>query len=95
MAAYVIVQETIHDPESFKEYGAQAPATLEGYGAKMLVRGGELTKLEGDWPHNVVIVIEFPDRAAAEGWYNSDAYQAILPIRHKAAVSNFVIVDGI
>jgi uncharacterized protein (DUF1330 family) len=95
MAAYVIVQETIHDPDTFATYAAQAPATLEGTGAKMLVRGGELTKLEGDWPHNLVVVIEFPSRDVAEGWYHSEAYSAIRPLRHKSAVSNFVIVDGV
>lgn len=95
MAAYVIVQETIHDPDTFATYAAQAPATLEGTGAKMLVRGGALSKLEGDWPHETVIVIEFPTRAAAEGWYNSAAYSAIRPLRNKSATSNFVIVDGV
>lgn len=95
MAAYVIVQETIHDPDTFKTYGAQAPATLEPFGGKLLVRGGALSKLEGDWPHDTVIVIEFPSRDAAEGWYDSEAYTAIRPLRNKSATSNFVIVDGV
>jgi uncharacterized protein (DUF1330 family) len=30
-------------------------------------------------------VIRFPDRAAVEGWFASDAYQALIPLRERAA----------
>ena len=41
-----------------------------------------------------LVVIEFPSRAAAEGWYKSEMYQKIIALRHKSSVGNLVIVDG-
>ena len=53
-----------------------------------------MTVLEGSWPHQRTVVIEFPSRKDAEAWYRSPAYQKILPLRLKAAKANFIIIDG-
>ena len=95
MAAYVILQETIHDPDTFGIYAGQAPETFEPYGGKLVVRRGNPEWLEGEWRHAIVVVIEFPDRAAAKAWYDSDAYSAIRPLRQESATSNIAIVDGV
>ena len=56
---------------------------------------GQLTVVEGEWPHPRLVVIEFPSRAAAEAWYRSPAYQQLLPLRLRSSVGNLVIVDGV
>lgn len=94
MTAYVIVQETISDQQTFDLYRKDVPATLTPFGGEFVVRGGTLTVVEGEWPHPRLVVIQFPSRAAAEGWYHSEAYQKIIPLRLKAAAGNLVIVDG-
>jgi uncharacterized protein (DUF1330 family) len=94
MAAYVIVTETVHDQATFDAYRKQVMATLAPFDAKFLVRGGKLTIHEGKWPHAITIVIEFPSRAQAEGWYNSPAYQKIIDLRLKSSTGDFVIADG-
>lgn len=94
MKAYVIVVETIHDPAKFDEYRGQVMATLAPYGAVFLVRGGPLTVVEGEWPHQRTVVIEFPSRAAAEAWYASPAYQAVIGLRLQSSTCSLVIVDG-
>jgi uncharacterized protein (DUF1330 family) len=94
MAAYVIVAETVNDEKMFDEYRRQVPATLTPFGGKFIVRGGKVTVHEGEWPHPRTVVIEFPSRAQAEGWYKSDAYQKIIQLRLKSSVGNFVIADG-
>jgi uncharacterized protein (DUF1330 family) len=94
MKAYVIVQETIKDEETFAAYRNGVVATLEEYGGRFVVRGGHLTVVEGEWPHPRLVVIEFPSRAAAEGWYQSPAYQKLLPLRRSSSAGNLVIVDG-
>ena len=38
------------------------------------MRGGAPEGLEGDWDPSRVVVLEFPDRAAARRWIESDAY---------------------
>ena len=51
--------------------------------------------LEGEWPHERTVVLEFPSREKAEAWYHSPAYQKILPLRLRCMTSNFVIMDGV
>jgi uncharacterized protein (DUF1330 family) len=94
MKAYVVVQETVKDEAMFTEYRNQVVPTLKEFGATFVVRGGNMTIVEGEWPHPRLVIIEFPSRAAAENWYNSPAYQKILPLRLKSALGNLVIVDG-
>jgi uncharacterized protein (DUF1330 family) len=94
MKAYAVVTETVHDQAVFDTYRKEVMATLAPFGGEFVVRGGALTVVEGEWPHPRLVIIEFPSRAAAEGWYASDAYQAVIPLRLNSATGNFVIVDG-
>ncbi|BCJ58298.1 hypothetical protein Jiend_17200 [Micromonospora endophytica] len=50
--------------------------------------------LEGDWPGSLVI-IEFPDREQASAWYESPAYQEILPLRTQYISGSVIIFDGL
>jgi uncharacterized protein (DUF1330 family) len=95
MKAYFIAAETMKDEAAFAAYRKESPATLAAFGGKFVVRGGHLTTLEGEWPHPRLVIIEFPSRAAAEGWYRSPEYQKILPLRQKSTVGNMIIVDGL
>jgi uncharacterized protein (DUF1330 family) len=94
MRAYTIVQVDVHDQKPYDLYRKDVLETIEAYGGRFLVRGGTMTVLEGSWPHQRTVVIEFPSRKDAEAWYRSPAYQKILPLRLKAAKANFIIIDG-
>ncbi|RAO04119.1 DUF1330 domain-containing protein [Micromonospora noduli] len=74
-------------------YLEQVEATVRPYGGKWLAQG-DVTVVEGAWPGSVVLM-EFPDRAAAEKWYGSAEYQAILPMRANNAISDLILVDGV
>ena len=95
MKAYVIAAETTKDEAVFATYRKEVPATVAAFGGKFVVRGGQLTTLEGEWPHPRLVIIEFPSRAAAEGWYRSPEYQKIMSLRLNSAVGNLIIVDGL
>ena len=96
MKAYCIVYERrLHDPQMFDEYRKQVMPTIEAHGGKFLVRGGKFTTLEGEMPFERIAVLEFPSRKAAEDWYNSAAYQKILPLRTNAIEAQFVVADGV
>jgi uncharacterized protein (DUF1330 family) len=94
MRAYVIVQEDVHDQKTFDEYRKDVLASLAPFHGHFLARGGKVTKLEGDWMPERTVLLEFPSRAEAEGWYHSAAYQKILPLRLKSSSSHFFICDG-
>jgi uncharacterized protein (DUF1330 family) len=78
----------------FDTYRQQVIPTMEPYGGKFVVRGGKFTVLEGDMPYERVVILEFPSRKSAEDWYNSPAYQKILPFRLKSTKCSFVVADG-
>jgi uncharacterized protein (DUF1330 family) len=50
--------------------------------------------IENEWPGHL-IVIEFPDRENARGWYNSSAYREILALRTDNSHADVVIVEGV
>jgi uncharacterized protein (DUF1330 family) len=91
---YVIGDVSVHDPERYKDYTARTESTLEPFGGRFIVRGPEVQQLEGEWSAGRVVVIEFPDRESAQGWWDSDAYEAIKPIRREASTGNLILVDG-
>ncbi|HEU4977758.1 MAG TPA: DUF1330 domain-containing protein [Solirubrobacteraceae bacterium] len=94
MPAYVIVDVTVHDPETYKEYAAGTPGVIAQYDGRFIVRGGAVTPQEGDWSPQRIVVLEFADMAAARRWYDSPEYQALLPIRERAATSRLIFVEG-
>ena len=95
MPAYVIVNVRVRDPERYRDYTAETPASIARFGGRFLVRGGAVDEREGSWSPERVVVLEFPDGEAARAWYESDEYQALLPIRQEAAESELVIVEGV
>lgn len=95
MPAYVIViREKTTDAEALKTYAAKAPATMVGHEVKPRAFYQHVEAVEGEQPEGVVI-LEFPDVAAAEAWYRSDAYQAVAAHRHAGSTSRVLIVQGL
>ncbi len=92
--AYLVGQITVTHPEAYAVYASQVPQTIAAFGGKYLVRGGHATQLEGQAQGERHVVIEFPSREIAEAWYNSEAYQAILPHRLDNSTGALVLVDG-
>ena len=95
MAAYVIADVEITDPQVFEQYRKDLPESLKPFGGTYRVRGGALTILEGDWKPNRLVIIEFPDMAAINAWYDSPAYQALIPLRRGSARASLLAVEGV
>ena len=49
MAAYVIANIQITDPDRYPEYASRVPQTIERHGGRYLARGGKVEVLEGEW----------------------------------------------
>src|SRR5437879_5184522 len=58
MAAYLIADITVHDPDGYKAYAADVSALIAKHGGKYLVRGGGVDVLEGDWTPARLIIVE-------------------------------------
>jgi uncharacterized protein (DUF1330 family) len=76
------------------EYLDRIDATLEPFDGRFIVHGGMPEVREDEFP-GTIVVIEFPDRAAATAWYESPAYQAILPLRTEHSDGTAFIIDGV
>jgi uncharacterized protein (DUF1330 family) len=94
MAAYVINEIVVSDPERFQTYADQVPAILAKYGGAYVIRGGAPERVDGPEPPHKLVVLRFESRDAARAWRNSAEYLAILPIREATSTSRVYIVDG-
>lgn len=89
---YVLLTETITDPEGMKAYGKAAGQAMAG--ATILAVDQKPTVLEGSWETTQTVLLEFESVQAASDWYHSDAYQAAAKLRQAAATCNGVILNG-
>ncbi|MPZ42940.1 MAG: DUF1330 domain-containing protein [Betaproteobacteria bacterium] len=95
MAAYVIAEVEVTDPQVFEQYRREVPATLAAFNGRFVVRGGACETLEGDWQPKRLVVLEFPDRTAAKAWWSSQTYAAPKALRQRSATTQLLIVDGV
>lgn len=94
MAAYVLAEIEITNPEGYKEYTTHVPATIAKYGGRFLVRGGTATALEGDWPQRRRVLIEFPSVEAAKRWYDSPEYEKPKAMRIANSNGRLLLLEG-
>lgn len=80
--------------EEVVDYIQRIEATMAPYDGRFIVHGGRLVPAEGEWDGDVV-VIAFPSLGAARAWYDSPAYQEILPLRTQNSRSVAAIVEGV
>jgi uncharacterized protein (DUF1330 family) len=95
MTAYLIVEVETHDQALMEEYRKHTPGLVAKYGGTWVVRGGETQTLEGDWRPPRIVVISFPDMAAARRFYDSEDYKPVLALRLRAGRSRAILVDGV
>lgn len=95
MTAYVIADIDVHDAEAYREYVALVPGTVEPFGGRFVIRGGEHETLEGEWRPQRLVMIEFPSADHARRWYESPAYIAAMAIRHRTSTGSLVMVEGV
>ena len=94
MAAYVIVDTLITDPQTYDEYKRQVAPLIAKFGGRFIVRGGRHEVLEGDWQVHRIVVLEFPSMEALKSWYNSPEYAPLLALRQRASSATLVAVEG-
>jgi uncharacterized protein (DUF1330 family) len=95
MAAYVLAEIEITNPEGYKEYTKAVPATIEKYGGRFVHRGGAAAPLEGDWPERRRVLIEFPSAEAARKWWNSPEYAKPMQLRRANSKGRILLLEGL
>lgn len=93
--AYVIADIEVTDPDAYEDYKRLSTQAAELYGARFLVRGGAVERLEGDREPQRLVLLEFEDEDAARRWYDSPEYTEARSVRQRAADSSLVLVSGV
>ena len=95
MPAYIVFTRTkTLDQKELEAYWAGIKDTLKGHPIEVLVAYGSHEVLEGDSIEGIVIA-KFPTVKAAKDWYYGQAYQSAAKHRHKGAIYQGLVVEGI
>jgi uncharacterized protein (DUF1330 family) len=94
MAAYILAIIEVTDPERYKQYTKLTPAALAAAGGQFIIRGGPVETLEGAKESRRMVLMEFPTKEAARGFYDSPAYREAREIRKDAAKATFLLLEG-
>ena len=93
--AYLIAEVQVTDPDGFKQYLAALPATLAPYNVKTLTRAKPVAVDASTPPDGSYVILAFNSMDDLKAWWNSPAYQAIIPIREKSAKTRAFAVQGV
>jgi uncharacterized protein (DUF1330 family) len=94
MPAYVLAMVEVTDPQRYAQYAQRTPAAIAQFGGKFVIRGGPVETLEGAKESRRFVLIEFPTKEAARGFYDCAAYQEAREIRKGAAKATFLLLEG-
>jgi len=94
MPAFILAEVEVTNPVGYEGYRPLAGASVAQYGGKFVIRGGKAELIEGSKEPARIVVIEFPDTAAAKRWYNSPEYQEALKIRLANSTGRVLLVEG-
>jgi uncharacterized protein (DUF1330 family) len=91
MKTLIIVDLTPIDTIKLSQYSVLAAETLLPFNGVFIAKG-PIECLAGEVTQPMKAVIEFPDKQSARDWYNSAAYQAIIPLREEGMHSQFYLI---
>ena len=91
---YVVANIRVEDQEKFKQFSGMAGPAIKKYGGKVLARGPDADRLEGNLS-GMVMLIEFESKEAANTFYYSEEYQAAKAVREACSDTDFMIIEGV
>jgi uncharacterized protein (DUF1330 family) len=95
VSAYVVIFVDVRNQERYEEYKKAAPAAIEKYGGRYVVRGGAPTPLEGPEEQRRVVLLEFPSVEQATAFWHSQEYGQVRLLRAGAAAMQAFAVPGL
>lgn len=95
MPTYLLAQMSVHDPARYERYAAAFWDTIRPFDGRLLAAQDSPSVLEGDWPYERAVLIEFSSREEADRWARSDAYQAIVGDRLGATTGVVLAIEGL
>ncbi|HZU41298.1 MAG TPA: DUF1330 domain-containing protein [Terriglobales bacterium] len=95
MKYYAMVEIDITDQSWIADYVKNVTPMLERHGGRYLARTSKIERVEGDRKSpQVVVLVEFPSKEAAERFYGSDEYRPYLQSRKAGGKNEFLLFAG-
>ena len=91
MNTLIVVDLTPTNKDMLSRYSDLAAATLIPFDGEFIAKGA-IESLHGGSEFKVKVVLQFPDKEKALGWYHSEAYQQIIPTRDQGMHSQFHLI---
>ena len=93
MPAYYIAEHIITDPAKFEEYRVKVGPMIAKHGGRYLTKGASHKFPErAHWKPERVVIIEFPDMANLDAWYNSAEYQPLFALRKQSTSEQDMVI---
>jgi uncharacterized protein (DUF1330 family) len=85
MSYYMLAAMQRHDAEMFEQYQKQTVASLSGYDCRPLSANAHHKVVAGAGEPDVVVLLEFPDEAEFDRWWESSEYAEVKHLRENSA----------
>lgn len=95
MPFYAIAQGRIEDRAKLDQYVKGVIPLIAEYGGRVLGFDETPEVIEGEVEFPRTVILEFDSKEAFRTWYDSDAYQAILPLRTESTPGTLIAVRGL
>ncbi len=94
-AGYIIANVSVTNPVQYEDYKKWSSQAMQAHGAEVLVRGGKVEVIEGDWAPDRLVILKFPSVSAAKAFDASPEYGKARSARQGAAVMRMIVVEGV
>lgn len=94
MSVYVVAQLKFKDEPACRRYQAAAAELFLREGVRVLAADEAPTRLEGGYPYDKIVIMQFADAAAARGFLEGADYQRISADRVAGAETTAILVNG-
>lgn len=95
MKYYAVAELDVTERSWVREYVQVVTPLVEQHGGRYLARTSDITKVEGERKTpQIFLIIEWPSKAAADAFYESDAYRPYRQRRLAGARNEFMLVAG-
>jgi uncharacterized protein (DUF1330 family) len=95
VTVYIIAQLKFTRREFYDRYQARFAGVFAAFKGRVLVADEHARVLEGNWPRDKIVILEFPDEAAATAFHESPEYGAIAVDRKAGAEAVVVMARGL
>jgi uncharacterized protein (DUF1330 family) len=95
MRYYAVAELDVRDPGWVPAYVAEVTPMVERHGGRYLARTHRIEQVEGERrPPQVMLIIEWPSKDAADAFYQSAEYRSHREARRRGASNEFRLIAG-